>query len=427
VIASSRTGAQSRYMSGVSHEKVRLWPVFLYILFLIPVTLIVAGEGVSVNYIFGVLILGAIVMPGGLRRNVEAEVYIVFMTVSFLFGALIYSHFDPYFILRQLISFSLMLIGVLLLFARLDVRLEEFLVATVLASVLYSILALYMFVTNDFVLTDPLFIKAGLRDHVPDWPQRYVVVLIFGFFVSIARWQRGLRWPAASLVILACIFLTFTRSAWLGVLGGLLVTGYFIIAPTRRAAGKPRAGARIYAYTGLAIVVGLLVYAFRDENVRAAFFQIVDSLVLLLQADPEALDSGGSAGARLGFWTSIFRVLGVNPISGTGFAGTFLVVIGVGSAHSQYMDVLLRTGIVGLFFYLWFWKRLFVFYQRVDRSVFAGLVALFVFGFFNESTKESYGALIFFVLLNKTYADGWLRRRASRQAYRVEQPSYAAS
>lgn len=44
-------------------------------------------------------------------------------------------------------------------------------------------------------------------------------------------------------------------------------------------------------------------------------------------------------------------------------------------------------------------KQLFAFYGRVDRGVLAGLVAIFVFGIFYETTMLSYGALIFCVLL----------------------------
>ncbi len=158
----------------------------------------------SANYLFALLL----VSPRGYRQNYQASAYIAFMILSLAIGIVLFSHLDAIFLMRQFISFSLMLFGVLLLFVRLSMRLEEFLIATVLCAVAYSLTAFYMFTYGGFSLSDVYMVKGGMREFITDWPQRYVVVLIFAFFVALQRWNRGLIWVVADGVILACIFIT---------------------------------------------------------------------------------------------------------------------------------------------------------------------------------------------------------------------------
>jgi O-antigen ligase len=405
-----------------TNEKLRLSQVLLYAVLLAPVSLTIAGDGVSANYLFALLLIA----PLGYRVNRDATLYVLFMVISFLLGALIFSGFDGDFLLRQIVSFGLALIGVLVLFVRLRVRLEEFLTSVVVVSLLYSVFAIWMVATKGFSLTDIYFIKGGLREYVTDWPQRYVVVLVFAFFVALARWVRGLVWQFSSLAFLVCIFLTFTRSAWLAVFVGAIAYFMFDRRP-QHLIGQPHKRSRVYLLIGSVLFLGLIIYAVSNDLVYKAFFSIFDNLLLTAQSNSADFDPDGSEGARLNLWSSIFGVLGTNPFSGTGFAGVSLVIEGAGSAHSQYLDVLLRTGTVGLLFYLWFWNKLFQFYKRFDRGVLAGLVAMFVFGFFNETTKLSYGALIFFVLLNKAYVDARFRRKLPRyKELTVERPCAAS-
>ena len=382
-------------------DKLRLSQVVLYAVLLAPVSLIVAGSGVSANYLFALLLL----FPEGYRQNKDALVYVVFISLSFLVGVLLFSGLDGDFLLRQTISFGLTMLGALLLFLRLKVRREEFLAAVVLASVLYSAFAIWIVATRGFSLANIFFIKSGMREYVTDWPQRYAVILVFAFFVALGRWTRGLTWALASLAILSCIFLTFTRAAWLGVFVGGVI--YLARWPKRFSVTSRRS--RIYVLVSAAVTVGLLIYVLSNELVSQALMRIFDRLWMITESNPAELSVRSSEGYRLALWGSVLKVLETNPISGTGFAGANLVIEGVGSAHSEYVDVLLRTGAFGLFLYLWFWGKLLRFYKRVDRSVLAGLVAIFVIGFFHETTKLSYGALIFFVLLNQAYQDAGSR------------------
>lgn len=380
-------------------EDAARWPyVLAMMLLLAPFSPAVGDANVAANYLFAVLL----VSPSGYRWNTEAATYVLLMTLSLIVGVFLFSEFDPLFLSRQSISFLLALLGVLLLFVRLDLRREELVRAAVLCSVIYAAYALLSFATKGFSLTDIYFVKGGMRDFVPDWPQRYVVVLLFAFFVALSRYSRGFLWQFASALILICIFLTFTRAAWLGLAAGLPV--YVLARRTGMGARVPLSTwSRIVGLAGLTGLVTLIAVALTNELVADAVKAIWDSFTLLFQG-ADQFNVGGSEDERVDLYTSIFERLMQNPLTGTGFAGAYLVIEGQGSAHGQMQDVLLRTGLIGLGFYLWFYARLFAYYRRVDPGIVAGLAALFVFGFFHETIKLTYAAVIFYLLLNKVFA-----------------------
>ncbi len=392
-------------------ERVRIGHVLLMVILLVPISITFADDGVSANYLFALLLLA----PRGYQRNYHASVYIAFMILSLTVGIVIFSHLDATFLMRQFISFSLMLFGVMLLLVRLSTRLEEFLIATVLCAVGYALTAMYMFTLGGFSLVDVYVVKGGLRDFITDWPQRYVVVLLFAFFVALPRWKRGPHWAIADLVILACIFMTFTRAAWLGVAAGLIAYVVMLLVGQRRSGAGASARQKIVGVVSVLLATGALFYAAVNPDVGEAFGVIYDNIVDVSETDTRHFSAHQSEGERLDLYEQIVQTVEKNPFTGTGFAGAYLVIAGEGSAHGQYFDVLLRTGVIGLVIYLLFYGKLLRYYVRTDIGVAAGLIALAVFGLFHETTKLSYGALIFFFLLNKAYA-GEMRSGRSLRA-----------
>lgn len=376
--------------------------VACFVLLLAPISIMVAQDGVSANYAFAILILFA---PLGYRANHFALVYLAFMVMAWAVGMLQFSEGDGIFLTRQSVSFALALAGVLLLFVRLPFSLADISTAIVVVSVLYSGLVFWTIATQGVSLIDVYFVKGALREFVPDWPQRYVIVLIPALFIAFDRLGRGPLWPMIALAILGCVFLTFTRAAWIGILLGAFA---FALAPKNKSSSLSET-----AHKSRRLVAALYVALFAVSGVVAARSEVVVNAMEVLWSNMNAVfsivatgdrfETGSSEGTRLELWAQMFDALARNPISGTGFAGVYLVVAGTDSAHSQYMDVLLRTGFVGLAFYVYFWSKALQGYWRRDRAIFAGLIALFVFGFFHETTKLSYGALLFFALLNKVY------------------------
>lgn len=388
-----------------------VFKVLAFAALLAPISLRVADDGVSANYAFALLILLA---PGGYRRNDIVLFYVILMLVGWGVGMLQFSGGDGAFLLRQAVSFGLALAGPLLLFVRLRFTLDDIASALVLASITYAAIVFLAVATNGLSLADVYFIKGALREYVPDWPQRFVVILIPALFIAYQRLGRGALWPLATLTIAACIFLTFTRAAWIGILIGAVA---YALAPgsdsRKRSVVRPRQRLAFWIYFSLFVVA--VIVAARSEAVIKAVEVLWDNMatVVSLLGSGGQFEADSSEGTRLQLWAQMLEALAMNPITGTGFAGVYLVVEGTDSAHSQYMDVLLRSGFVGLGFYLYFWAKLLRGYAVRDRAIFAGLVALFVFGFFHETTKLSYGALLFFALLSKLYEAEWDERRTA--------------
>ena len=372
----------------------------LFALLLAPISLVFEGDGVSANYLFLFMLLLA---PRGYRVNPVAFAYLGFCLIAWAIGVVIFSQGDAGFIVRQAISAMLWSACILLLLVRIPFTIEEVCAAAVLAGTVYSVYVVWTVVSHGIPITDVYFIKGDLRNFVPDWPQRYVVVLMFAFFVAMERSRRGVIWMLSALAILACIFLTFTRAAWIGVVAGLL--GYLWLSRTV-GGGQPREPMRWSTrITRSLIAVGVVVFVATSEVVLKAFMIIYDhfALVTAVLFSGDGFDAQGSVGTRLEIWRHIQELVERSPLTGTGFAGADLLIEGTGSAHSQYMDILLRTGLVGMAFFVFFWAKLLIVYARRSPGMVGGLLAIAVFGFFQESIKLSYGALLFFVLLNKAY------------------------
>jgi len=112
-------------------------------------------------------------------------------------------------------------------------------------------------------------------------------------------------------------------------------------------------------------------------------FQAVASLVME--------DNRVSYDVRLSVWRTLFQnVIKVNPMLGLGPANyywymllfPFLGGYRVYNSHNQYVDLLARTGILGLFFYLWFFGEMLYLAWRMRTKLGDGFARAYVYGVF---------------------------------------------
>src|SRR3569833_7669 len=122
------------------HETVRLIRIVSFLIFLAPISLFVAGDGVSANYLIVMLLLFA----RSYKRSTSASYYVIIMFISWLIGLIIFSKGDEFFILRQTISFGIALAATILLFIRLRLSIYEIQLAITIAAVIYSIFVISM-------------------------------------------------------------------------------------------------------------------------------------------------------------------------------------------------------------------------------------------------------------------------------------------
>jgi hypothetical protein len=77
-----------------------------------------------------------------------------------------------------------------------------------------------------------------------------------------------------------------------------------------------------------------------------------------------------------------------------GFLGIWNLDEDYGSTHSQYLDVLLRVGIIGFAFYIFIIFSILSFLKKNNKGYFYAFLSILFFSFFHETFKEPQGAFI---------------------------------
>jgi hypothetical protein len=173
----------------------------------------------------------------------------------------------------------------------------------------------------------------------------------------------GIR-VALGALTLATLYVGIVHQSWVsGWLPAIVaVTGIlFIAAPV---------------WAGLVAAVGLVVGFLR--------LQLLSAWVM----------SGGnqvSYSVRATVWRILFQnIIKVNPVLGLGPANYYWYMLlfplmgsyQVYNSHNQYVDLLAQTGILGLFFYLWFFGEMLYLAWRMRNRLGDGFARAYVYGVF---------------------------------------------
>ena len=130
------------------------------------------------------------------------------------------------------------------------------------------------------------------------------------------------------------LFNTFSRSAYLGI-----VMGFFVLAMVKEK--------RLF-------LLVLLLIVFSPVYMQSA---VLERITLTIQSLHPTLRFDPSASVRLSIWKKGLQVFLNNPIFGTGYWTTRWVLRA--EAHSQYVAILIDTGIVGFSVFCWLIIRMF--------------------------------------------------------------------
>ncbi len=256
---------------------------------------------------------------------------------------------DPEMLLNSLKSF-LVFLGVIVFFGAHELSIDELFKVLVwfVTLVCIALLGNYGYI----FLFDPIsfYQSRGAILWLPGWPQRWVMFPLIVHFVYLCRYDstRSLMDLSMSLMMLTLILLSGTRSAFIGVIAGHA----FLTVLSKR---------DLFRSLFVLALAGLVVSIFFDEFSEVFRFQEVQEF--------SRSDEGGSLSNRLNnLWPGIVDSLEVARIPfGWGHAGLAYIphhffpdtsqlsnLPGeqAGSAESQYMDVLLRQGSIGLLFLL---------------------------------------------------------------------------
>jgi O-antigen ligase len=164
-------------------------------------------------------------------------------------------------------------------------------------------------------------------------PNPLAIYLTFVILMGVAMLpnvQRRLRPWILGIVAAsgAVLLLTYTRSAWIATLAGLLVIGYFY-------------GRRAIAVVGLIAVVIMLTV----PGVAGRFAD-------LDTADTATGEAANSLVWRFEYWREALE-LSDSPFLGEGLSAVRLEAAEAKSPHNDFIRVYVETGIAGLVAYLW--------------------------------------------------------------------------
>jgi putative inorganic carbon (HCO3(-)) transporter len=194
---------------------------------------------------------------------------------------------------------------------------------------------------------------------------------LLGFVAYEKRRLRKLALYGLIAVTVYCLLYSFSRGGYLAFLSGLLIIG---LLKKRRM-----------------IIVVLVVLLSWQSLVPLA----VQERITMTYNKDDRLEE--SADQRVQLWTDAVQLITSYPVMGTGFV-TYMYMGRVGQlrdTHNLYVKVLVETGIIGMFLFMWLLARLFTIGFRLFRtskdpfnsgmalgllSLFASLVVANLFG-----------------------------------------------
>ena len=377
----------------------KLFLISIFIIFTVPYSIYVGSGRVSANYSFIFFPILIILLTGSIKKpNNNILLIMLFFGFIFFISLLYQFQFDKY-IYRRLASFIIFMTVFSYLFISItDDMVQAFKVAIVAFSVGYSLIKI-----GDYFLLGGVDLGFGAKGLLGS--QR------FGFIFILAFWILALYRPSRmSIKILkpVCIFIvilglmnTFSRSSILALVGSLMIFFYTKIhlkikLPTFNF---------ILKYLFIFILASFLIWKIFPLQIefyieRIFYFLLEGGLYNeIIKSDPR-----DSMGYRIIIFKEIANFVADNPFTGSGFLGCWIMFDNLScSAHSQYTDILFRTGLFGFSIYIYILFRIGKYLRATNRDLFYGFIAILIYGFFQETFKLSNGAFILSFLAGMTY------------------------
>jgi O-antigen ligase len=400
--------------------------VACFVWFLYPVSV----DGNSVNYSFVLLPLTLVLFRGKSRRPSPLLLAFVAYYVAIYLVASVYQYELYSEAGRRAISFLLFMSFFSYLFMDIDAdMIRAFKVSLVVISLLFTLWSIATFVVSGAAA---LGVEEA-KDVVGS--QRFGFVYLLALSVLYLQPVQGLRLRfaktlACSLLLIGVV-LTFSRAAIVGTVVSVL--GYLLWS-LRHAFRRP---ARMLT-TLTAIITCIAVGFFIVNAYLPTVSDFFEQRLFAFLTNPEAVQStlstsGTSEGERIYIWSQILEYLAYNPLTGSGYVGVWSLKLfeGMsGSAHSQYADVLFRTGWIGCLIYLYLVYRIFRHLYRHEPGLFWGFLGVLVYGVFHETFKDSQGGFLLAFLIgmmsHSPHAVAAASRRERELSGPTEQLGYGA-
>ena len=293
---------------------------------------------------------------------------------------------------RRIGSFFTMLFPFAIAFINPDKQdLYAFKLAVLISCFIYSLINIYDLIDWVFFMGADY---ADLKGKVGS--QRYGFILLLGFYIVLLdrnifykknNWIIMLKYLTL-FVVFSGMILTYSKTT----IVSLVFTSFILLLSYFKFNFK-ESSKKIIAFAIILLILSfsvLLVY--KNEFIHALSF------------DYRNFES--SLGERVNLINLAFIYLSENPFFGSSYRGIYLLFdhLNGGSAHNQYLDIILRTGIVGLSIFLYLFFKILYKLASLDKGLFFGFIAILVVGFMHETFKLSWGSFVFGFLIAVVYS-----------------------
>jgi O-antigen ligase len=378
----------------------KLYLTILFCIFLFPLSLDVGGDGVSSNYLFILFpvsvafVSGKLLLPNQNFRNIVFLYVLIFIVSS----AYQFSYFQ--FMDRRVASYIIFMSMFVYMFIKIDSQMvQSFKMAIVASAMIFALGSIFTYFSLGGV-------DLGYSAKGAVGSQRY------GFVYVVAIWLLFYYSPEYKILSVAKyigvlvggggLILTFSRSGIVALFGSMTIFMlYKAIGWLKKP--KPPSVAQVWA-AGLFVL--FLVASFFAFYI---YFQVVfdfygERLFSLYQASGAHTynfdDQEASEGYRVFMFQKIMEFIIYNPFTGSGYLGVWILFDDLsGSAHSQYLDVLFRTGVFGFLAYMYLLYRLLRSFHLREPALFWGLISMLIYGIVHETFKLSHGMFILAFML----------------------------
>lgn len=344
-------------------------------------TPILYGE-FSVNYTFALAVIILVFLRGKLTVPPLEIQSIIFILTLVLFASILSNPNSPHHE-RQILSF--LTYSSVFMFCFLKLKEEavlSLLMGVLLSGLVYSLnLISKVYLEFDVDQIDQLKNMVG--------SQRYGFVLLFSFWIVLLELRLKLNLSLLTLIpILAVLILgmslTYSRTT---ILVLCFTLGIFTLLNIK----SKKIIKLVFSLTGAFValvsfdIINLPI-GYYTKSLFEPLFNSGFSNSLLVETSSE--------GIRLLRLKEILNHTAESPFFGTGFLGYWAIAPIGSSAHSQYGDILLRTGLFGAFFYALTLVSTVVKTWKYSQSTFWALSSILCYSVFHETWKDSHGAYL---------------------------------
>lgn len=378
-----------------------------------PISIVLRGDLVSANYSFMLSPLFILLTKGGFKAPKENIKTLIGIYILIFIICTLYQLNYQVFFERRLISFVLFMSMFTFFFINIDEEMiEAFKLSIIFSSFIYSSHSIYLYYYSGGSSVGYDLIRPIVQS------QRYGFVLIFGIWLAIFYKTTTKTSLFIKIIVIAVIYnglgLTFSRSSIAGLLSSLTALLIFSSLNIKNNLQNSfiKKILKLFLFLSISILIVIISFWFIPD-----FFQYFSErffkLNIVAVRDGYFTYSGfppyntyvynvfeSSEGYRIFMITEVFKYLINNPLFGSGYLGVWVMFEDLaGSAHNQLLDVLFRTGIVGLSIYIYLLFKTFIYYKNNDLSIFISLIGILAIGLFHETFKLSQGSFILSFLI----------------------------